>query len=59
MSEDKYNHLVGILKTMIRDNGMPRSLDDITDPEFLMIATAHADEFDEARGECESDLTLI
>lgn len=59
MSEDKSSHLVGILKTMIRDHGMPRTIEDITDADFRSLAVAHIDEFDEARGECESDLTLF
>ncbi len=58
MSEDKSTHLVSVLKTMIRDHGMPRSLDEITDPEFRTMAVAHIDEFEEARDECASDLTL-
>ena len=59
MSEDKSTHLIGILKTLIKDHGMPRTLDEITDGDFRSMAAAHIDEFDEARGECESDLTLI
>lgn len=59
MSEDKSTHLIGILKTLIKDHGMPRTLDEITDADFRSLAVAHIDEFDEARGECESDLTLI
>jgi hypothetical protein len=59
MSDDKSTHLIGILKNLIKDHGMPRTLDDITDTDFRTLAVAHIDEFDEARGECESDLTLI
>ena len=59
MSEDKSTHLIGILKTLIKDHGMPRTLDEITDADFRNLAVAHIDEFDEARGECESDLTLV
>ncbi len=59
MSEDRNAQLIGIFKTLIRDHGMPRTLNDITDPDFLALAESHIDEFDEARDECESDLTLI
>lgn len=59
MSDDKNSHLIGIFKNLIRDHGMPRTLDEITDGDFRSLAVAHIDEFDEARGECESDLTLI
>ncbi|TWF50403.1 hypothetical protein [Neorhizobium alkalisoli] len=59
MSEDKTAQLVGIFKTLIRDNGMPQNIAEITDPEFLAFAEAHIDEFDEARDECETDRTLI
>lgn len=59
MSEDKSMQLIGIFKTMIKDHGMPRSLDEITDSDFHALASAHVDEFDEARDECESDLTLL
>jgi len=58
MSDDKSTHLIGMLKTMIKDHGMPQTPNDITDAEFRSLAVAHIDEFDEARGECESDLTL-
>jgi len=59
MSEDKSSHLVGVLKIMIKDHGMPRSVNDIADADFRSLAAAHVDEFDEALGECESDLTLF
>ena len=59
MSDDKSTHLIGMFKTLIKDHGLPRSVDDITNADFRTLAAAHIDEFDEARGECESDLTLI
>lgn len=59
MSEDKTNHLIGMFKTLIKDHGMPKTVNDITDADFHTLAVAHIDEFDEARDECESDLTLI
>jgi hypothetical protein len=38
---------------------MPRSIGEITDRDFRNLAASHADEFDEARGECEAELTLV
>lgn len=59
MSEDKSSQLIGIMKTLIRDHGMPQGIGDIRDPDFQALAEAHFDEFVEARDECESDLTLL
>jgi uncharacterized protein (UPF0147 family) len=58
MSEDQNTHLIGLMKNLIRDQGMPRSIGEITDRDFRNLAASHADEFDEARGECEAELTL-
>jgi hypothetical protein len=59
MSEDQNSQLVGIFKTLIKDLGMPKTVDDITDPIFHAAAAPHIDEFDEARAECETDLQLL
>lgn len=54
MSEDRNAQLIDIFKTLIMDHGLPRSINEISDPEFLALAQAHMDEFDEARDECET-----
>jgi hypothetical protein len=59
MSEEINSQLIGLMKNLIRDQGMPRTIDDIADPDFRSLATAHVDEFDEARGECEAERTLL
>lgn len=59
MSEEQNTQLIGLMKNLIRDQGMPRSINEIADPDFRTLATAHVDEFDEARGECEAELTLL
>jgi hypothetical protein len=58
MWNDQSYQLVGIFKTIMKDTGLPRSLDDISDPAFQAAAAAHIDEFEEARAECETDLLL-
>jgi hypothetical protein len=58
MSDDQSNQLVGIFKTIMKDTGLPRCLDDINDPAFQAAAAAHIDEFEEARAECETDRLL-
>jgi hypothetical protein len=59
MSEDKTAQLIGIFKTLIQDHGLPQGIEQISDPDFQAFAQAHLDEFDEARDECESHLTLV
>jgi uncharacterized protein (UPF0147 family) len=59
MSEEQNTQLIGLMKNLMRDHGVPRSIEDIADPDFRSLATAHVDEFDEARGECEAELTLL
>lgn len=59
LPEDQNTHLIGLMKNHIRDQGMPRSIGEITDRDFRNLAASHADEFDEARGECEAELTLV
>jgi hypothetical protein len=59
LPEDQNTHLIGLMKNLIRDQGMPRSIGEITDRDFRNLAASHADEFDEARGECEAELTLV
>lgn len=59
MLEEQNTQLIGLMKNLMRDHGIPRSIEDIADPDFHSLATAHVDEFDEARGECEAELTLL
>jgi hypothetical protein len=58
MTDDKNTQLIKTFKNMILDFGMPKTPEDIADPDFRSAATAHLDEFEEARSECESELTL-
>jgi hypothetical protein len=58
VSEYQSSHLVGMLKNFMKDHGLPKSLEDIGNLEFRSLAAAHVDEFDEARDEFESDLSL-
>jgi hypothetical protein len=55
MSDDRNAQLVGMLKTMLSDQGLPAMVDDIVDPELHALAAGHRDEFDEARAECEAE----
>lgn len=57
MSDDQNAQLVGMLKTMLVDHGLPSVVDDIADPDLHALAASHRDEFDEARAECEADRT--
>ncbi len=59
MSEDKTTQLIDIFKTLIHDHGLPQAVTEISDPDFQAFAQAHVDEFDEARDEYESHLTLF
>ncbi|WP_327209967.1 hypothetical protein [Rhizobium leguminosarum] len=58
MSDDRNAQLVGMLKTMLVDHGLPSSMEDIADPELNALAAGHRDEFDEARAECEAERTF-
>lgn len=58
MSEDQNAQLVGMLKTMLVDHGLPAVVDDIADPELHALAASHRDEFDEARAVCAAERTF-
>ncbi len=58
MLDEYSNQLIGMIKTLIKDSGNPKSAEEIVDPEFRALAMAHREEFEEARAEFEAELTI-
>lgn len=59
MSSEMNDQLVNTFKVMIQDHGISKCRSEINDENLRAAVAAHADEFDEALGECESELTIF